>query len=227
MNRSQLLRRVLASRVEGFPYPSDGLLHYWRLDESPALDESVYSDDIGSRNGTIVANDENDKSVVGKLGNAFQSDGIDDTVDFGTEDVFTADHSICFWIRAANTSTTQIIFQKRSGNNRPIYFFFQSGFIKSFTSTTTNNANNVEKSAMVTNTWYHIAVTFQEGGAKKLYVNGEEEHSITTTGTLVQTTAPMLIGDTSFPGVFTIDDILIYDRVISPSEIQTIYNYGS
>ncbi len=89
------------------------------------------------------------------------------------------------------------------------------------------------------NTWTHVACTF-DGDIIKLYINGNLETpslqvqpSTTQTifsgnspvyiGTFVQTTYPQ--SQLSFGG--TIDDIAIYDRALTQTEIQLIYNFNN
>lgn len=77
------------------------------------------------------------------------------------------------------------------------------------------------------NTWQHVAATFNNG-ALKLYVNGVEIASNTTTFSILnsKTSVPLTIGRSPdniqyFKGL--IDEVLIYNRVLSPTDIQGLY----
>jgi len=74
--------------------------------------------------------------------------------------------------------------------------------------------------------WTHIAVTADSSNIK-MYVNGELAHTVPFTGnTLKQASDSFYIGGSPY-GEFTgcIDDMRIYNRVLSPQEISNIYAY--
>src|SRR6056297_2240917 len=89
---------------------------------------------------------------------------------------------------------------------------------------------------MSTGTWYHYTATYDDStGDAKLYVNGNLEDSATfLTGNLDYTSTydagailgaiKRDIGDRYGDG--NIDDVVIFDRVLSSSEIEDLYNYG-
>jgi len=80
-----------------------------------------------------------------------------------------------------------------------------------------------------TNTWTHVAMTY-DGSHLSLYVNGTFDSYAAATGPIVSTTNAILIGGSVptgfwfFPG--NIDELTLYNRALSQSEIQSIYNAG-
>ncbi|HTL56955.1 MAG TPA: LamG domain-containing protein [Candidatus Limnocylindrales bacterium] len=75
-----------------------------------------------------------------------------------------------------------------------------------------------------TNTWYHIAMTY-DGTAVKLYVDGELDGSVTANGPINSITDSLVIGSEG-SGYFFIglmDEIAIYDRALTATEIKAIY----
>ncbi len=80
------------------------------------------------------------------------------------------------------------------------------------------------------NTWYHLVLTYTPGSVS-LYINGELINTKTLSGLF---TVPNILsiggGETDnnqndfWPGY--IDDVALYDRAISSSEIQQLYNLG-
>jgi hypothetical protein len=69
--------------------------------------------------------------------------------------------------------------------------------------------------------WHHISATFGDG-ALRLYVDGIEVATQALTGPLPNSGRPLFIGGNVFWGEFfagTIDDVKIYNRVLSPAEI--------
>ena len=78
--------------------------------------------------------------------------------------------------------------------------------------------------------WYHVVATY-DGVLQKIYVNGAFEAQGSLTGTIATSVAPMSIGrrtasaDRYFTG--DIDELAIYNRALSASEIATRYKAGS
>ena len=82
--------------------------------------------------------------------------------------------------------------------------------------------------APVQGVWYHIVATY-DGSFMRIYVNGNFERSGAATGTINTSTTPVYIGsrttsDRNFNGV--IDEVAIYSRALSASEISSRYNAG-
>src|SRR5262249_600897 len=79
------------------------------------------------------------------------------------------------------------------------------------------------------NTWTHVAMTFDAAsGQFTLYVNGRQVASATSPGVITATSRNVLIGreDSFLPRPFNglIDEVAIYSRALSASEIQGIYS---
>jgi len=77
-------------------------------------------------------------------------------------------------------------------------------------------------------TWTHVAVTFDDAKDEvKFYINGVLTETLTNTGTITPTSTPLGIGEDGFYvdqfyGV--LDDIRIFDKVLTATEIDAIYN---
>jgi len=79
------------------------------------------------------------------------------------------------------------------------------------------------------NTWYHVAVTY-DGTTLKLYLNGQLENSKTTTSlnTVLDSnglTIGLRPGSATWDG--QIDEVEIFNRALSQSEIQAVFNAGA
>lgn len=81
-------------------------------------------------------------------------------------------------------------------------------------------------SALAANTWVHLAATY-DGGTQRLYVNGSQIASKTQTGNITVSSGALRIGGNSVWSEFfkgRIDEIRIYNRALSVSEIQADMN---
>ena len=88
---------------------------------------------------------------------------------------------------------------------------------------TLNPANIV-----TTNAWQHVAATY-DGAFMRIYVNGVEVANRPQTGAIDNVAAPILIGRNAVAGIGFqggIDEIGLYNRALSATEIQSISNAG-
>lgn len=80
------------------------------------------------------------------------------------------------------------------------------------------------------NTWHHVAAVY-DGANVTLYVDGSSDGSVAKTGNLTTSSRNVRIGarhTTSMGEYFTgiIDDVRIYNKALSASEIQQIHDNG-
>lgn len=74
-------------------------------------------------------------------------------------------------------------------------------------------------------TWYHIAMVY-EGATLKLYIDGVEAASTAATGSLQDTTAPLVLGGMAEGRAFfsgKLDEVQLYHRGLSPQEV--VHNF--
>ena len=94
------------------------------------------------------------------------------------------------------------------------------------TISTSSNKNYVEADSggIAVGNWYHIVCTY-DGSTASIYVDGELKNSISKSGTLTTTTQTIFAGANPYPAHFyngAIDDIRIWSRALSESEIQDL-----
>ena len=74
--------------------------------------------------------------------------------------------------------------------------------------------------------WTHLAATY-DGATQRLFVNGTQVSSLAVAGTIMTSTSPLKIGGNAIWGEWfngTIDEIRIYNRALTATEIQTDMN---
>ncbi|HYR91037.1 MAG TPA: fibronectin type III domain-containing protein [Terriglobia bacterium] len=166
--------------------------------------------------------------TTGKNGNAISFDGVDDKVSLpSTLDISALPVTLEAWVRPANFSNWRVIFSKRnsysaSGMRIDVGLQMTDGkvFITTFRSTVTFTY------APPLNTWTHLAVVADSTGSK-LYVNGilQQTLGVITLGS--GSSAAVNIGrtgDNADPFAGLIDDLRLYKRALSQSEIQSDMN---
>ena len=86
--------------------------------------------------------------------------------------------------------------------------------------------NAAGTTVLALNTWTHLATTY-DGAALRLYVNGVLAKSRTLSGSIIASTGPLDIGSDAVWGEYfagLIDDVRVYNRALSQTEIQTDMN---
>ncbi|MFH1716431.1 MAG: LamG domain-containing protein [Planctomycetota bacterium] len=199
-----------------------GLIHHWRLDEDTAAGAATAADSVGSLNGTI----EGAASVPGKAGYALSFDGADDVVtvlDF----VPPPQGTIAFWINPALAKSKERILGAGGdyevwlrGNGELKNELFDSG-----SATTGTGAG-----ALTANQWYHVATTYDSTTeAAEIYFDGELLVAGTAEVPSTPTETTLLLGHRGgaaagehYGGL--LDDVRIYDHVLSEAEIKALAN---
>ncbi len=104
-------------------------------------------------------------------------------------------------------------------SNRPAVFINTSGGVQGATG----------PAPLPLNTWTHVAGTF-DGAALRVCVNGTLVASNSATGDILPSAAPLRIGGNSIAGEYffgKIDGVRIYNRPLSPAEVQADMNHAS
>lgn len=172
--------------------------------------------------------------------------GTDEYITFGTGNYDferTDAFSVSFWIKTTSTNDQLI---GNLDSNSPYYgweIFLRSNGTLLFTlrNTSTTNEISVRSNAGVLvindDAWYHIVVTYDgssNGSGVTFYADGSEWGSPTiAVDTLSATTVSpeaLTIGiqdDASDAFTGNLDEVAIYDKELSSSEVSDIYNSGA
>ena len=206
--------------VQCVPVPS-GLVSWWQA-ESNALDNA------DSNHGTLVGNA---AYAGGRVGQAFTFDGNGDAVQVGNPtNLQLQNFTIEAWIKRASASIASL-----DTDGGEIFSYGYGGYglgIYSDGHVTLSRIGIVEVtlSPGITDTnIHHLAVT-KSGSTVFFYIDGVP-YSTTGLNTTFEFTTPPAIGargDTlgsSFLG--SIDELAVFNRVLTAAEIQSIVNAGS
>ena len=210
----------------GAPRPS-GLVAAYAFDEASS---STVADVSGNNNtGTLGAGV--GRTTEGRFGGALVFNGDSSvTVPNSASLNLTTGMTLEAWVfPTASTSWATTLMKENakglayslyasSSANRPIVYF-NTGTSK------TRHRYLSGPAALPLNTWSHLAATY-DGVTLRLYINGAQVSSEPNTGSIITTTGALRIGGT-WAGEFfrgLIDEIRIYNRALSPSEILTDMN---
>jgi subtilisin-like proprotein convertase family protein len=217
-----------------YAYRGPGAVGLWR-------GENNANDSIYGNNGTIV----NTGFTNGVVGKAFACDpenyayGTYNAVDIPDSPAYILTNSLSIegWVRPRGNSYT--IFWR--GDNRSGYDPYFMGMqvnntIRCYITDAGNNSAFVGTN-IAYGQWWHVAATLNGGsGALQFYLNGVLVAQTNTTirpyGILTGFHPGVGIGNlndggNNFPFIGDIDEISLYSRALSASEIKAIYNHYS
>ena len=199
---------------------------WWKFDGNA-------SDSSGNNlNGNLV---NGPTYTTGKNNSALHFDGINDSVDIADSAVLhlSSAFSVSAWVNpdVASTNFRSILLKD------PSYGLYASGSSNTYLTGGTcasgvplgeiyNTSDKVvcASPALPVNTWTHLATTY-DGVTFKLYRNGSLVASTAYTGGIPISTGILQIGATQFGEYFQglIDEVQLYNRAISATEVQTLY----
>jgi len=174
--------------------------------------------------------------TAGRDGNpdsAYQFDGASSYIDFGTSDLgLTGGHEITIsaWVKPDTPTAYHSQIISSHPYYRP-YMMKTRGLGSSVTaqcSITTYEGGLTyiegDVGGIMVGNWYHIACTY-DGTGVSIYVDGELQNSVSLSGTLRMSSQQIFAGANPAgpPNAFyngAIDDIRIWNRALSASEIQ-------
>jgi hypothetical protein len=206
---------------------SSGLVAYWNFDEGTG---TTAADSSGNANhGTLV---NGPKWVNGISGKALYFDGVAGNVtvaDSNSLDL-TGPYTISAWVNPATTFTD---FRSILVKNYKYYLYSSvAGYcgdgspLGGFSGTTNNTV--CQPVPLPANTWTHLSLIY-DGSTLTLYRNGIAVATAIPSESLSPTTGNLQIGASQYGEYFQglIDEVRIYNRSLSSTEIQTIYQQAA
>lgn len=215
---------------------TDGLVAHYKFDETSG---TVAADNIrgAAGNGTLL-NFPGTQWSAGQIGGCLTCDGANDWVTSANaiaNNATTMSFSGWVW---ANSRPVWASIAKNWGNAAAGQYHFglnaSDGRLSNYL---TNGTNVIDSAVFPTGSWQHVAFTY-DGSIHRLYRNGAQVASLTTTATLVRNSATTAFGvktndagtaaDTGAPGYWNgkYDDFGFWNRALSAAEVLEIYNAG-
>jgi hypothetical protein len=190
------------------------------------VDSSLHSNHGTLTNGFTFS----DNSIDGRLNSALDFDGLDDYItipDSSSLDNFTNQITISFWVKDEDQGSSRGYISKEY--NSSTAWGFEDGRFFMWT----DNTNLDHSFDDIDDDSWHFMATTWNGTNSIIYRDGTIlSNSVTGTGNMKLGNDPLTIGLTKITGggirylQGNIDDIRIYNRVLIPTEIKTLYNQG-
>jgi hypothetical protein len=218
-----------------------GLKGYWSFNGKDISGTTAYDQSGAGNNGTLT---NSPTKVIGKLGQGLSFDGVDDEVSIADQVALrpgSGSWSVSVWAKPSNTSQNSGIVTKRqtsgafeqwgvavcgtdncSASGKKITFIMRESL--------SNHRYFITTSDVADGNWHHI-VAVANSGANTLmfYIDGVAvAGSQTTSGSwpTIDNTDAMKIGSSNGSNYMNglIDEVRLYNRALSASEITTLYN---
>jgi hypothetical protein len=168
-------------------------------------------------------------TTSGKFGGALSFNGSNSwvTVNDSASLDLTNGVTLEAWVKPALVSSWQavVIKEQPSGLSYALYANSDHNSPDGAVHTSVDT-NLYGVAALAANTWTHLATSY-DGGTLRLYVNGTQVSSQAVSGSLAVSTGPLRIGGDSVWGEYlngVIDEVRVYNRALTPTEIQTDMN---
>lgn len=229
------------------PSLSSGLVAYWPFD-GKYIDLSQNTGEVLDASGAGLTGDwlrHASTTGVGRIGQALSFDGVDDVVSFGASTNLlrnVSQASIALWMYtpagSLNDRMVTVSNGSSGGSSRFGILVNGGGLVSSqFRSLDADALQTViSVNTLDTGKWHHIAVTVDYSTATVvMYIDGVP---VSTTGTpafgssSTSDTSPAEVSIgmhgnlTSEPLQGKVDDLRIYNRVLSQKEVTQLYQYG-
>jgi Tfp pilus assembly protein PilE len=204
---------------------TNGLVAWWKLNGNANIS-------VGSPNGTI----NNATSTTNKLGQndmAYAFNGSNSTISTAST----------FGLGTANVSISCWIYNPTASNNGIFVHVGSSGYGVGMGNTTTdtvgtklvmifNGVRWIPTTTTIPTGWHHIVMVIASSGVPTAYVDGVSTGAYAGANALSPTANVTAIGSisSSIPAnAFTgsIDDVRIYNRVLTTAEILSLYSAGA
>jgi hypothetical protein len=173
---------LLASGSLSFPVQAQevakpaGLVAWWKA-------EGNANDSVGGHHGTLYNGAT--ATALGKVGQAFSFDGVDDRISVPDDDAFKLTHSISIegWIAPTAYAGPLILFRgdNRSGLDPYALQIYPDGRIGFYVTSETALEEVVSSTSVPLNTFSHVAGTLDDAtGEMRVYIDGVLRGSTTT-----------------------------------------------
>ncbi|PIR66855.1 MAG: hypothetical protein COU51_01565 [Parcubacteria group bacterium CG10_big_fil_rev_8_21_14_0_10_36_14] len=206
--------------------PKTGLVGWWTMDNNNIFGARVYDSSGSNTHGTMIGT----TTSTGQIGQARIFDGTDDNIVFTsypTGDII----SFGAWAKTSQLGYQTLIDNQYAGALNPginIFINTASNFpICRFDDGVVNPTAYDDTMNIVDGQWHHIFCTKDASDNKKIYVDGVLKKTDTTAMGDMSSSDNMYIGSyngtTGGPWNGSVDDVRIYDRVLSAIEVMQLY----
>jgi hypothetical protein len=198
---------------------------HWRLDETSG---TTAIDSEGGHHGTLT---NGPAWIPGQVDGGLEFDGTDDFINVPHDDALSlTTFSISAWIKPTSLSGWKVIVNKGTTTNAVNYYlatdndeiglgFYNAGWVEF----------NTTSADLTSNQWYHVLASYDDASRTgRIYLDGMLIHTSTVSTSPLANSDALTIGRSGIGEYWTgiVDDVRIYNRVLSDSEAADIAGGG-
>lgn len=190
-------------------FPTDGLVSYFNFDDN--LEDQVGTTPDGTNNGSAAF-------AAGKAGKAISLNGSNQYIEFSRKTFRSGNNiSVSLWLKRSGSTGLYFVICNDFG-----MFTHADGYAGMAISVPqTENAHG----DIIQNEWTHLVGTY-DGTSIKAYINGVQKGTKSWPGTISGLDENLKLGmfdRACWCG--SVDELFIYNKVLSQSEVDQLYNY--
>jgi len=206
---------------------TDGLVGFWSMNgqDVDLSDSSAEVKDVTS-NGNDGDAKNGAKPAIGKLGQGFGFDGTDDKVVVGDDaslDI-SSSYTEAAWVKLDSTAGEHDVVSKNT-NQWNLEMQVRDGRLRAGFEDCGGDNYLTAGGSVSANQWHHLVVTY-DGSTVYGFIDGVRVWSTNGSGTPCTNYQPLLLGQGTGKLDGTIDNVRIYDRALSESEVKQLYRLG-
>lgn len=219
-----------------------GLVGWWSFDGADIVNNVVDKSGSGNTGYMQGFTSTSSAKVAGKLGQALKFDGVNDFVKVTNQTPFNFERTNSFssfaWIKTNHNATVTILGKLDETLIRGWQLVNVSDGtlrVDILNTVSSNHLRETTSATIANNKWRYVGFTYDGSSTPsglKLYIDGIEVSTSININNLTQTiqnTKDFDIGARdagTYPIRSFIDDVRVYNRVLSASEIKQLYNTG-
>jgi hypothetical protein len=228
---------------------TSGLVGLWSFDGKDVnwATGTAFDRSGAGNNGSLISMSTTSSPTIGKIGQALKFNGSTTYVDLGDVSTLSFERTNSFsgsaWFKSSNITGGSWFSKMLTANGYDLGYFTDSTHMHVFLSNTwpTNGLRAVAvfSSSVADNKWHHIVTTYNgssQNTGVKIYLDGilatmsyVQENSLT--GSILQSVGARIGGRQSGGVPYTqfngqLDDVRIYNRALSATEVKSLYNLG-
>lgn len=208
---------------------SRGLVGYWTFDGGNTDWRTNTTADASGQSSaaTLVGLSTTTSPVAGKTGQALRFAGSGQYVS-ATAAASATTYTVSAWIRYRGATPISAIKVALSYGSGAAGSTLWMGYASDGTLAISNSSTDIKSSSLISPTsWHHVAAVVS-GGTLSAYMDGVLVNTASmgsrAANTLLVGEYVSLIGSFSFPG--SVDDVRVYSRALSASEVWQLYMLG-